>query len=203
MATRIVIARHGNTFAAGQIPTRVGARTDLPLVDSGRVQALRLGDVLKKSGLVPAHIFTSELQRTIATAKLSCSSMVCSASIEQLHFLNEIDYGPDENMPEDKVIERIGESAIKNWDANGEMPDAWSPRPEAIVNAWQSFLNKVQTDFKNQTIMVVTSNGIARFAARCTINGQDFSLKLATGAYGILTSEDVGIWRMTEWNTHP
>ena len=28
-----MIVRHGNTFRAGETPTRVGARTDLPLVE--------------------------------------------------------------------------------------------------------------------------------------------------------------------------
>ena len=37
--TRLIIARHGNTFDAGDIPTRVGRRTDLPLVASGEAQA--------------------------------------------------------------------------------------------------------------------------------------------------------------------
>ena len=30
MTTRLIIARHGNTFEKGQTPTRVGGRTDLP-----------------------------------------------------------------------------------------------------------------------------------------------------------------------------
>ena len=33
MVTRILIARHGNTFTKDQTPTRVGRHTDLPLVE--------------------------------------------------------------------------------------------------------------------------------------------------------------------------
>ena len=36
MTTRIIIARHGNTFTKEQTPTRVGCRTDLPLVEEER-----------------------------------------------------------------------------------------------------------------------------------------------------------------------
>ena len=36
MTTRIIIARHGNTFTKEQTPTRVGGRTDLPLVETER-----------------------------------------------------------------------------------------------------------------------------------------------------------------------
>jgi 2,3-bisphosphoglycerate-dependent phosphoglycerate mutase len=34
-----VIVRHGNTFRAGETPTRVGARTDLPLVEEERARS--------------------------------------------------------------------------------------------------------------------------------------------------------------------
>ena len=36
MVTRIIIARHGNTFTKDQTPLRVGAGTDLPLVETER-----------------------------------------------------------------------------------------------------------------------------------------------------------------------
>ena len=34
-----MIVRHGNTFRAGETPTRVGARTDLPLVEEERARS--------------------------------------------------------------------------------------------------------------------------------------------------------------------
>ena len=36
---KLVIVRHGNTFRAGETPTRVGARTDLPLVEEERARS--------------------------------------------------------------------------------------------------------------------------------------------------------------------
>ncbi|MFZ4686424.1 MAG: histidine phosphatase family protein [Hyphomonadaceae bacterium] len=39
MQTRIFIVRHGNTFDKGDVVTRVGGRTDLPLSTSGSAQA--------------------------------------------------------------------------------------------------------------------------------------------------------------------
>ena len=41
--TDIYIVRHGNTFDKGDVVTRVGARTDLPLSRSGFAQAEALG----------------------------------------------------------------------------------------------------------------------------------------------------------------
>ena len=40
---RIFIIRHGNTFESSATACRIGAGTDLPLVESGRAQADRLG----------------------------------------------------------------------------------------------------------------------------------------------------------------
>lgn len=47
----LIIARHGNTFGPDDTPTRVGARTDLPLVESGIQQARLLGTHLRALGL--------------------------------------------------------------------------------------------------------------------------------------------------------
>ena len=201
MTTTLIIARHGNTFNASETPTRVGARTNLPLVASGEDQAVRLGLHLKSQQLIPDLVYTSTLQRTIKTAHLACVSMDCPAPHTALPFLNEIDYGPDENKPEPDVKARLGELALQRWDQLGEMPHEWSPRPDVIIGSWQFFLNKCQTDLNGKTVLIVTSNGIARFALNCVKNGDSHPLKLSTGAYGILQLNDE--WTVTDWNIRP
>ena len=39
---RLFVVRHGNTFDTGDVVTRVGGRTDLPLSKSGKAQAEKL-----------------------------------------------------------------------------------------------------------------------------------------------------------------
>lgn len=201
MTTTLIIARHGNTFTPEQTPTRVGARTNLPLVDSGEEQALRLGHHLKASHLIPDLVFTSTLRRTVDTARLACVAMMCPAPNTPLPFLNEIDYGPDENKPEPEVRDRLGELALKRWDEQGQMPPEWFPRPDEITESWQGFLNTCITDYPDKTILVLTSNGIARFALNCAENGDTCPLKLSTGAYGILKYDKN--WVVTDWNIRP
>jgi len=201
MTTTLIIARHGNTFAEGQTPTRVGGRTDLPLVETGEDQALRLGHHLKSQNLIPNLVFTSNLRRTIDTARLACVAMMCPVKAIPLPFLNEIDYGVDENKPESEVRARLGEDTIKKWDELGEMPTDWSPRPDIIIGSWQFFLNKCETELINKKILVVTSNGIARFVLNCAENGDTYPLKLSTGAYGILKFDKK--WNVTDWNIKP
>ncbi len=201
MTTKLIIARHGNTFRPDETPTRVGARTDLPLTEGGEEQALKLGHHLKSAKLKPDLVYTSFLRRTIDTARLACVALGCGNPPECLEIFNEIDYGPDENQTEDKVLERVGDAAIKNWDTEGTMPEGWSPRPIQILLDWKNFLKNCADTHKDQTIMVVTSNGIARFALHHAENGRDFPPKLSTGAYGILEFDKN--WRVSDWNIRP
>ena len=76
MTTRIIIARHGNTFNKGDIITRVGARTDLPLTETER--ATNVGRYLKDRNLIPAKAFAAPLKRTVETAKLAIEAMGCT-----------------------------------------------------------------------------------------------------------------------------
>lgn len=201
MTTTLIIARHGNTFSEGQTPTRVGARTNIPLVESGEEQALRLGHHLKSVNLIPDAVFTSTLRRTVDTARLACVAMMCAAQNTPLPFLNEIDYGVDENKTEPDVRARLGDIALKEWDEVGIMPEGWSPRPEQIIADWKNFLTRCTTDYKDKINLVVTSNGIARFALKLAQNGDAFPLKLSTGAYGVLKYD--GNWVVTDWNIKP
>ena len=119
-------------------------------------------------------------------------------------FLNEIDYGPDENQTDEFVLKRLGDNALKNWDEMAVMPDDWFPRPVEILVNWKSILKDCATNRKDQTTLVVTSNGIARFALPHTKNGSNFPMKLKTGAFGILEYDDTTSgWCVKDWNIRP
>ncbi|MAS88034.1 MAG: phosphoglycerate mutase [Micavibrio sp.] len=202
--TRLIIARHGNTFEKDQIPTRVGGRTDLPLVQSGVEQAMMLGLYLKAHDLVPDAAYCSNLQRTKLTAKIALKTISIYFEPEERDFLNEVDYGPDENLTEDKVIARIGEQAIKDWDNHAKVPDGWLIDPAQVKQDWCDFADEIKESGK--THLVVTSNGIARFAPYITNDFQDFikkfKLKLSTGSLAILDYKN-GKWFVVDWNIRP
>jgi probable phosphoglycerate mutase len=203
--TTLIIARHGNTFNAEETPTRVGARTDLPLVESGRAQATRIGQYLKSHNLVPEITYSSQLKRTIETAEIALKEIGFPQPVFPLEIFNEIDYGPDENMTEDKVIKRLGEQAIKDWDKKAVVPEGWQFDPQQCIENWKNFAAHIVTD-EQDNIMVVTSNGIARFAPHITNNFDSFAaenkIKLSTGALAILEHKD-DKWFIKEWNIKP
>ena len=204
--TTLIIARHGNTFGPDDTPTRVGARTNIPLVEKGRAQAKAIGKYLRAQEMIPDVVYASKLKRAIETAEIAVKESGVSNPVYQLDMFNEIDYGPDENKIEDEVIARIGKQAIEEWDSQAIVPDGWKVDPTEIIRNWHNFADQIAAHDDEETAMVVTSNGIARFAAHLTGDFDGFALKhkikLSTGALAILRCEN-GQWRVQDWNIRP
>jgi 2,3-bisphosphoglycerate-dependent phosphoglycerate mutase len=207
MTIRLLVARHGNTFAPGDLIRRVGT-TDLPLVDSGLHQGQLLGTYLKQNNLIPDIIFTSKLKRTIQTADQAQSTMGTDLPIETLAIFNEIDYGPDENQPETQVIARIGEKALLAWETQTIVPEGWNVDPSELIQNWLDFSTRLRQEFTKKTCLVITSNGIARFSPYLTGDFLTFSaqykIKIATGALCRFENKPPSeIWDCIEWNVSP
>jgi probable phosphoglycerate mutase len=205
--TRLLIARHGNTFGPGDVVTRVG-RTDLPLVESGFEQGRVLGHYLKQDRFVPDVIFTSCLQRTMQTAAQAQEAMGTALVPQALPAFDEVDYGPDENQPETAVIARLGKAALAAWEADGIVPEGWKADSAAIAANWQDFAAGILREHAGKTVLVVTSNGIARFSPHLTGDFAAFraqhAIKISTGGLCIFESVGLGpLWVCTAWNVKP
>ena len=203
MSARVFIVRHGNTFDKGDVVTRVGGRTDLPLSVSGRAQAEALAAHFAKEKIAFSSARTSPLRRTRATAEAILAKQADAPDLAAELFLREIDYGPDENRPEEEVVARIGEAALAAWEREGVPPPGWRVDPEAVTGNWRLLFRKLAGEAGDH--LVVTSNGIARFALKALEDGRT-DLKLKTGAYGIvdLTPEDAPeCGRVAAWNVRP
>ena len=205
---RLIIARHGNTFNKGETPTRVGGRTDLPLVESGKEQAKMLGEYLLKFDLLPTKVYAAPLKRTMETAKgaLEAAGIAADVTVEPLDIFTEIDYGPDENKPEDEVMARVGQKAIDDWNAFAKVPDGWKVNPGEIISNWKSFASSLVKGKDNTTTMVVTSNGIARFAPYITDDFDAFAashdIKIGTGCLAVFHFGATE-WVCDSWNIKP
>lgn len=193
--SRIWIVRHGNTFEPGETPRRIGARTDLPLVESGRDQAHALAAWFADEGVRFDRVLASPLRRTSETAALIVGD---SVAIERCDWLAEIDHGPDENRPEPEVRARIGVAALDAWDSDAVPPPGWVVDAERRVRGWRALLAEATGD-----VLVVTSNGAARF-----VFAVDSALvppaqrKLRTGAFGLIEQSDRD-WRLSCWDRRP
>lgn len=203
--TTLIIARHGNTFAPGDTVTYVGGRTDLPLAPSGEEQARAIGRYLREHALTPDVVYCSGLQRTRQTAEIAIRESGVSNPVFPLEIFNEIDYGPDENKPRETIIERIGELALTDWDEHSIVPPGWNFDPEAAKKNWLDFAEHIRAHEDNETVLVVTSNGIARYAPYIMDEPAAFFAaykpKMATGALSIF--HYLGGWNLQAWSMKP
>ncbi len=204
--TNLIIARHGNTFEPDQIPVRVGLKTDMPLSSSGKIQAISLGHYLHDNMIRPAAVYCSNLKRTQETATISLKTASISLEPKSLSIFDEIDYGPDEGKTNEEIEARIGKIAMRDWENMAVAPEGWLVNTDQIIQDWQSFAAKLIVDHPNDSVLVVTSNGIARFAPYLTDDFfgfvQHHKIKLATGAVGSLTY-DGETWKADYWNQVP
>jgi len=198
MTVRLVIARHGNTFQAGEVPRRIGAPTDLPLTESGVAQGRKLGQYLQANGMIPDVVYTSRLKRTAQTAEAAIKEIGIRRALHQSDLFDEIDHGPDENKTDPEIVARIGARAFNAWEQENAMPREWSPQPDVLRKRW--------FDFDDKTVLVVTSNGVARFAPLLTNNSNDIipanNRKMATGALSVMEGAG-GLWMLSHWNIKP
>lgn len=196
---RLIIARHGNTFAPGETPTRVGARTDLPLVEETRGRGI--GKYLKQKDLIPTRIVSAPLKRTMSTAQLAKEELGFKGEIEICDLFTEIDYGPDENQTEEKVIARIGQDALDLWNERAIVPNGWKVDPDKLIKTWLDYAKEIKD---GETVLLVSSNGVIRFAPYILGDYEGFckdhDIKVATGAVCVLEFDN-GKWSCSEWNT--
>jgi len=122
--------------------------------------------------------------------------------VEPADWLTEIDHGPDEAKPEPEVIDRIGEAALARWDHAAEAPDGWIVDADRRLAGWRALFATA-----HGRILIVTSNGAARFALLADEGLQRQAstlptLKLRTGAYGVIARDGQGL-RLAAWDQRP
>lgn len=207
MTTTLIIARHGNTFTPTETPRRVGKKTNIPLVEKGRLQAQRMATYLKDHDIHPDHIYTSTLKRTEEMAIIINKTNDWNIHSLPLTFLDEIDYGEDENKTEAEVINRIGEKALHQWDNDATVPEGWNVSPEDIKKDWYNFAEYLVENQEGNTVMCITSNGIARFAPHILTSPDTFrathSIKIKTGALCVFKHNATDGWTCQSWNERP
>lgn len=217
----LIIARHGNTFRKGETPTRVGGRTDLPLVEEERGRGI--GKYLAAQGLIPTRILAAPLQRTMSTAALAAEELGNPCPVQPDARFLEVDYGPDENHSEEETklrlgtdiakaqgkdpatmspeeLDALGEHAIDQWNAQAIVPPGWKVDVQQIIDNWTALAGEVQD---GETLLCVSSNGTIRFAPHITGDYAGFcaehDIKVATGGVCIFTCENGNTWTCREW----
>lgn len=195
----LIILRHGNTFEPDELPRRIGS-TDLPLTPQGEAQIRETADCLFKKQLIPELILSAPLRRTKRSAELLQEKM--PANILYLSELSEIDHGPDENKTEDEVRTRLGPAWVQ-WQEHGIVPQDWGADEQALLMRWEQIAALCRASFRDiDTIVCVTSQGIARFAPLYVKHPQarTQAFRLNTAHYSILQQHAPDSWTIKAWN---
>lgn len=206
----LLLARHGNTFEAGDKVVWAGARTDLPLTARGREQAEALGEGLQPIASAIKRIVSGPLQRTRKHAGMAARVLRFTQAVEIEDRLREIDYGLWEAKSTGEIHALGGADELKSWDKNGIWPASpgWSPSQETVTADVAQLAHDLAASLgKDDAALLVTSNGILKFFLKLVPGAfEDMAarglLKVATGNCCALTRE-AGAWRVVFWNRQP
>jgi len=206
----LLLARHGNTFEAGDKVVWVGARTDLPLTAKGREQATALGEGLQPVKSAIKRIVSGPLSRTREHAAIAAQVLGSDQRVEVDERLREIDYGLWEAKTSEEINSLGGADELKAWDKSGIWPTSpgWLPPQEAIAANVAQLAQSLATSLDaNDAALLVTSNGILKFFLKLVPGAFEAlaasgGLKVATGNSCALRHEE-GIWRVAFWNRPP
>lgn len=202
---KLIIARHGNTFEAGESPVMVGAKEDLALTAAGQEQAKAVGEALKNVPIRRA--FTSQLKRTKVFAQIALAWRNIPAKVDER--LSEIDYGPWGGLSEEQVAAAGGQAELEAWNKQSVWPPSpgWSPSLQALERNVEDFATELAKEYPNDTIFAVSSNGVMRFFLKL-IDGAfeqavaDGTFKVKTGNLCALEYQN-GKWQVLFWNKKP
>ena len=206
----VLLARHGNTFEAGDKVVWVGARTDLPLTAKGREQAAELGEGLQPFKSAIKRIVSGPLSRTREHAAIAAQALGSNQQVEVDGRLREIDYGLWEAKTSDEIQALGGAEELKAWDERGLWPTSpgWSPAGDMIATNVVELAHELTASMtSNDVALLVSSNGILRFFLKLVPGAFEAlaakkGLKVATGNVCALLYEG-GTWRVAFWNRPP
>ncbi len=201
---QILFARHGNTFGPGDKVMWVGRATDLPLVERGLEQAHAAAAALARLDLRPSLVVSASLRRTRGFAEIVCRDLgVAEHRIDGR--LDEIDYGAWEGLSSDEIAALPGGAAAQEaWQKRDAWPEGagWGSTRQDILAGLGGVLADLAAGAGGERPLVVSSNGILRFAPGLLSAPTSGPLQLKTGALGCVDRGDDG-WSVRFWGMVP
>ena len=121
MTYTLVLLRHGESeWNAKNLFT---GWVDVDLTDKGRAEAVRGGQLLKESGLLPDVLHTSLLRRAITTANIALDAADRHwIPVKRDWRLNERHYGDLQGKNKKQTMEQFGEEKFMLWRRSYDTP---------------------------------------------------------------------------------
>ncbi|HZV21964.1 MAG TPA: histidine phosphatase family protein [Hyphomicrobiales bacterium] len=206
----LLLARHGNTFEAGEKVTWAGARTDPPLTAKGKDQAQALGIALRPLNARLKRILHGPLRRTAEHADIAARVLGFTGILEIDERLKEIDYGLWEGKSSDEIKALGAEAELSAWNERGVWPCSpqWSPPSGVIARSAVQLAEKLAAVLaRDDAALVVSSNGILRYFLNLVPRAyaemaKSGKLRVATGNCCALHHSGAG-WQLVFWDREP
>ncbi|QQR68301.1 MAG: histidine phosphatase family protein [Alphaproteobacteria bacterium] len=203
----LILFRHGNTFDAGQEPTRLGCRNDLPMTPSGEVQAQAGAQALVALAQRPQALYAPHLKRTWRFAQILGEALNLAPQPDDR--LIELDYGAWSGLTDPQIAQRFGADHLEGWNKRGLWPlqDGWGESEDIVAARTRAFAEYVATLPGDGPVIGVSSAGTLRFFLRLVPGAfqnaiEQSLLKVKTGHAAHLRWQNGG-WALLGWNIPP
>jgi len=202
---RVLFVRHGNTFEDGTVPTRVGARSDLPLTQKGMAQAQTFAAAARAAGPCLGPFLAGPLQRTREFVEHGFD-VVPTLDAR----LREIDYGDWEGLTDAAIAARVGSEMLEDWNKRCVWPHGqnWAPDEATLAAGAASLVQELAHGSPRCVPVLCSSQGVLRYFAKLDVaffaNAQrDGKLGVATGACCGARVAPSGELAVDFWNDKP
>lgn len=207
---KLILMRHGNTFAPPDTPVQVGSRSDLPLVEFGKEQALKASQFFVENNYHFNQIYSGPLKRQQESAEIISRPFKLKPYITSA--LNEIDYGLWEGKTVEEIKSKWPEDYDK-WHNSATWPNQTFKRTlQEHLLLIKNWLTAIWNHHNDQAIILaLTSNGIIRLFLyysnlnwnKLIVENQMSNYKVSTGHFCELTLFKENGLLVNSWNRKP
>ena len=206
----IRLIRHAES--TGNVENRWVGRVDVPLSETGRLQAARLRARLEMEGYVPTHVYASPLSRAFETAQIVAANWDCP--VEPWGDLVELRVGVFSNMTDEEIEEAFPKlarefAATRNFGIieGAETQEECNARAQRVLD------RLVSVHDNSDRIMLFSHGGIMRhIVSRLLGTEQVWSLDVDNTAIfeftvdadswnlDLKTRTNLNMWRIDKFN---
>lgn len=163
---KLLVLRHGRTFAPGTQAVWIGAHENPPLTAEGLAQAQVLGAKLRGAASQLVWASASPMARTQAHARAALAAAGAHMPVHADEVLRELDYGAWSGRSRAQIESDGGAAAVNAWETDGSYPDGvgFAPARELVLQALSAWLQQTRDKLRGGDgwALAVTHGGILR-----------------------------------------
>lgn len=216
---QIFLCRHGNTFGpdqqGGERVFMCGSLNNIPLVESGRIQARNMAKYFVSNNIKPTAIYANHLIRTweyaVIIKEYFFNQLNIAIPLYKDERLVELDYGNWSGLTKNEVINKFGQQAWDDWQNKriipNQSPHNWQMTREEITNNIHNFFaDLIVRHHQDETILAIGSQGSITFVNELFDGGMEQAIKedhykIKTGRFTEINYDNK--WNLIKWNEKP